>query len=118
MVEFHDLSVYPSLSIHDQAKRRLNGVEMSSASVHVYNTNMERRVFGMEELAGHDGVQDPAYVAYLGKVYDVSGSFPWQKCNHQGLHRAGRDLTEAFSDAPHGVEFPEGFPAVAILGDR
>ncbi len=62
-----------------------------------------------------DGVRGPAYVAYAGRVYDVSGSFLWQKGNHQGLHRAGRDLTAELENAPHGADFLQRFPVVGRL---
>jgi predicted heme/steroid binding protein len=76
---------------------------------------MQDKTFSLDELARYDGIDGPAYVAYGGKVYDVTRSFLWPKGNHQGLHRAGQDLTEAFSAAPHGVEFLERFPVVGIL---
>lgn len=76
---------------------------------------MLKKKFSVDELAIHDGVNAPAYVACNGMIYDISESFLWQKGNHQGLHLAGRDLTEAFAEAPHGIEFLERFPVVGIL---
>lgn len=72
----------------------------------------------LAELAkynGHDGA--PAYVAYEGKIYDVSASFLWQKGRHQALHQAGTDLTEALAQAPHGKEFLDRFPVVGVLSE-
>lgn len=70
----------------------------------------------MEELARFDGRDGrPAYLAYAGKVYDVTDSFLWRGGRHQVLHRAGQDLTEALGQAPHGPELLERFPVVGIL---
>jgi len=52
--------------------------------------------FTEEELARYNGKNGaPAYIAYKGKVYDVSDSFLWRNGSHQVLHNAGADLTEA-----------------------
>lgn len=77
------------------------------------------RKFGREELAEYDGKNGaPAYVAYEGKVYDVSESFLWRNGNHQVLHSAGEDLTENLKQAPHGADLLQGFPAVGILEEQ
>ena len=69
-----------------------------------------------EELRNYDGKEGrKAYVAYKGKVYDVTDSSLWKKGEHQGMHIAGSDLTEAMLDAPHGEEVFEGFSVVADL---
>ncbi|MCX8032620.1 MAG: cytochrome B5 [Thermoleophilia bacterium] len=68
------------------------------------------------ELAKYNGRGGaPAYVAYEGKIYDVSSSFLWQRGRHQAMHEAGTDLTQALAQAPHGKEFLERFPVVGIL---
>ena len=74
------------------------------------------REFTLQELAEFDGRDGrPAYVAYNGKVYDVTGSFLWRGGRHQAMHEAGRNLTEAMRLAPHGHEFLEKFPVVGVL---
>lgn len=73
------------------------------------------RRFSREELARHDGSGNTVYVAFRGKVYDLSEGFLWQKGDHQGLHRAGRDLTHELESAPNGAEFLERFPVMGIL---
>jgi len=68
------------------------------------------------ELAMYNGRGGaPAYVAYEGKIYDVSASFLWQRGRHQAMHEAGTDLTGALAEAPHGKEFLERFPVVGML---
>jgi predicted heme/steroid binding protein len=72
------------------------------------------RIFSAAELSRFNGRDTPSYVAYMGKVYDVSESILWREGRHQALHEAGIDLTEAMRLAPHGEEFIEGFPVVGI----
>ncbi len=56
-----------------------------------------------------------AYIAYNGKVYNVSGSFYLKNGTHQVLHQAGEDLTEAFREAPHTEELLERVPVIGKL---
>ena len=61
--------------------------------------------FTLEELKKYDRKDGkPAYVAFKGKVYDVSDNYLWTDGNHQGEHEAGRDLTEEMANTPHGEE--------------
>ena len=72
--------------------------------------------FTEEELTRYDGRNGlPAYIAYEGKVYDVSGSFLWKSGNHQVIHNAGADLTASMKQAPHGDDLLKKFPIVGIL---
>jgi predicted heme/steroid binding protein len=73
------------------------------------------RIFTEKELKKYDGKNGPAYVAYRGRVYDVSASYHWRKGIHQVMHRAGCDLTEALEQAPHGLDLLEEFPIVGKL---
>lgn len=71
------------------------------------------RRFTARELAAFDGREGrSAYIAYKGKVYDVSASPLWQRGIHQDQHRAGRDLTTELADAPHGDENLAGLPVM------
>ena len=76
-----------------------------------------KKVFTKEELKKYDGSNGPAYVAFRGKVYDVSQSFHWKKGVHQVMHYAGCDLTEALEKAPHGSDMLDKFPVVSELLD-
>ena len=74
------------------------------------------RKFTTEELAryhGQDGA--PAYIAYEGKVYDVTGSFLWRNGEHQVVHQAGQDLTQDLVLAPHGQDLLGRVPLVGTL---
>jgi predicted heme/steroid binding protein len=72
--------------------------------------------FTLEELAEYNGKEGKMYVAYNGKVYDVSESYLWEDGNHQGLHDAGQDLSESMDDeAPHDPEVLEDYPVVGTL---
>jgi len=64
---------------------------------------------------GRDG--NPAYIAFEGKVYDVTESFLWKGGKHMVIHYAGTDLTEQLDDAPHDADELDGFPVVGILVD-
>ena len=72
--------------------------------------------FSKEELARYNGKNGaPAYIAYKGKVYDLSASFIWRNGRHQVLHNAGEDLTDSLEQAPHGVEMLDRLPVIGIL---
>ncbi len=79
---------------------------------------MEIRRFTEEELTRYDGKDSaPAFVAYKGRVYDVSQSFLWRDGEHWVIHRAGRDLTDELEQAPHGAELLEKFPVVGSFDE-
>ena len=72
--------------------------------------------FDAEELArfnGEDG--NPTYIAYDGKVYDVSESKLWRKGQHMNRHRSGADLTGDMPAAPHEADVLERYPQVGVL---
>jgi predicted heme/steroid binding protein len=72
--------------------------------------------FTLEELKKYDGIDGkPAYIAYKGKVYDVSDNYLWIDGDHQGEHGAGKDLTEEMANAPHGEETLENVKLVGVL---
>jgi len=74
------------------------------------------KIFTKEELKKFNGKDGrPSYIAYEGKVYDVTESFLWKSGRHQVFHDAGEDLTDALKDAPHGPELIYRFPVVGIL---
>ena len=67
----------------------------------------------LQELAQFDGMEGrKAYVAVNGTIYDLTESERWQKGNHEGVHQAGVDLTEAIKSAPHVRSVIENFPVV------
>ena len=69
----------------------------------------------LEQFDGRNGRS--AYIAYRGKVYDVTESFLWKNGKHQVLHQAGRDFTHEMDSAPHGEELLERVPVVGTLRD-
>lgn len=71
--------------------------------------------FTLEQLASFNGQGgNPVYVAFEGKVYDVTDSAMWTDGDHEGMHFAGADLTSEHDDAPHDV-LVTGFPQVGVL---
>ena len=66
----------------------------------------------LEANNGKDG--KPAWIAYQGKVYDVSESSFWSDGEHMGMHNAGKDLTEDLDMAPHQ---DENFNKLKLIGE-
>jgi predicted heme/steroid binding protein len=75
------------------------------------------RTFTKGELRKYDGSNGVAFIAFEGRVYDVSESFHWKRGVHQVMHRAGYDLNEALKRAPHGPDMLDRFPVVGELSD-
>lgn len=70
----------------------------------------------LEELAQKDGKEGmPVYIAYKGKIYDVSTSKLWKTGSHMKRHPSGKDLTTDLSAAPHGPEVFDRYPQVGIV---
>ncbi|MBN2288295.1 MAG: hypothetical protein JXQ83_03110 [Candidatus Glassbacteria bacterium] len=74
---------------------------------------------GKDELQQYDGNEDrKAYVAYQGKIFEVTQSKLWRNGLHLKTHQAGRDLTAGMQAAPHGPEVLERFEQVAELTEK
>ncbi len=72
--------------------------------------------FTIDELKEYNGKNGkPAYIAYKGKVYDVTDDYLWTDGEHQGEHSAGADLTEKMSLAPHMEDVLERVKLVGTL---
>lgn len=71
-----------------------------------------------EELKKYNGENgNPAYIAYNGKVYDVTESRLWKNGKHMGRHKAGEDLTAFISMAPHDERVLDKVKYVCDLED-
>jgi predicted heme/steroid binding protein len=68
-------------------------------------------------LARYNGADPalPVLIAYKGKVYDVTASFPWARGSHWGDLRAGEDLTGKLMESIHGEEMLARVPCVGVL---
>jgi predicted heme/steroid binding protein/uncharacterized membrane protein len=72
--------------------------------------------FDQESLGEFNGKNGkPVYVAYEGKVFDVSASRFWKTGTHMKRHPSGGDLTAEIQAAPHGPEILDRFAQVGIL---
>lgn len=72
--------------------------------------------FDENSLAKYNGkIEKQVYVAYKGKVYDVSESKLWKTGTHMNRHFAGKDLTDELSAAPHGEEVFTKFKVVGTF---
>jgi predicted heme/steroid binding protein/uncharacterized membrane protein len=67
----------------------------------------------LEKFDGNNG--RPVYVAYKGKVYDISDSKLWRNGLHMKRHHAGRDMTTDIQGAPHEPDVLERYPQVGTL---
>ena len=73
----------------------------------------------LEELAQKDGKEGrPVYIAYEGKIYDVSQSKSLENRSHMKRHPSGKDLTTDIGGAPHGPEVLERYPQVGIIRQK
>lgn len=80
---------------------------------------MEEKIFSRDELHGSDGKEGrPAYVAYEGRVVDVTGSRLWKGGIHMMRHQAGQDLTADIEAAPHGPEVLDRYQEVGTLAEE
>lgn len=70
----------------------------------------------IDELKQYDGKDGrPAYIAYKGNIYDVTGSKLWKNGSHINRHFAGDDLSPQMSVAPHGDDLLSKFKIVGKL---
>lgn len=74
-------------------------------------------IISKRALSLRNGVDKPqVWVAFKGKVYDLSESRLWFTGKHYE-HWAGQDLTEELSDAPHTEEVFLRFKCIGLLED-
>ena len=72
----------------------------------------DNKVFDPLTLTAFDGKNaSPVYIAFRGKVYDVSNLRLWKSGSHM-KHQSGMDLTDAIARAPHSEEKLESLPVV------
>jgi len=77
---------------------------------------LNKKTLTLGDLSHFDGKEGrPAYIAYKGKIYDVSSSKLWKEGSHLKKHFAGSDLTELLKTAPHGEEKIFQMPEVGEL---
>ena len=72
--------------------------------------------FTAEELSSLNGREGGSvYIAFEGRVYDVTKSRLWLKGLHMNRHPAGKDLSAEISAAPHGTEVFERYPQIGTI---
>ena len=76
---------------------------------------MNLPIYTKQQLALRNGQDKPEiWVAYMGKIYDVTKSRLWRNGKHYE-HWAGQDLTAELADAPHSISVFEKFEIVGLL---
>ncbi|MFM6977060.1 MAG: cytochrome b5 domain-containing protein [Sphingobacteriaceae bacterium] len=71
--------------------------------------------YSRSQLALRNGQDKPEiWVAFEGKIYDVSESRLWKNGKHYE-HWAGQDLTDELKDAPHTRQVFEKFEVIGRL---
>ncbi|VVB95016.1 Chemotaxis response regulator protein-glutamate methylesterase [uncultured archaeon] len=94
----------------------------SALLVHAIRYSIARRLgeekrFTIQKLKEFDGKEGrPAYVAFKGRVYDISNSVLWKNGIHRGTHLAGNDLTGSMVNAPHSEDILLKFHVTGVLG--
>jgi predicted heme/steroid binding protein len=79
------------------------------------SSNNNQKIISQRQLSLHNGSdKDTIWIAYKGKVYDVTESRLWTNGKHYE-HWAGQDLTEELKDAPHTTTVFERFECVGEL---
>lgn len=78
---------------------------------------MSFKTYTKAQLALRNGQdRDEVWIAYQGKIYDVSNSRLWKTGKHYE-HWAGQDLTDELPDAPHTEQVFKRFKQIGELGD-
>jgi predicted heme/steroid binding protein len=73
------------------------------------------KTYTLSQLALRNGQdKEEIWVAFRGKIYDVSQSRLWRNGKHYE-HWAGQDLTAELDDAPHSDKVFERFKVVGKL---
>ena len=76
---------------------------------------MSTKIYTRSQLALRNGQdREEIWVAYQGRIYDVSQSRLWRNGKHYE-HWAGQDLTDELPDAPHTAAVFEKFEQVGVL---
>lgn len=69
--------------------------------------------FTIKDLSKYNGLEgNPAFVAFKGKIYDVSEVFI--NGDHSGI-KAGQDITELFETSPHEEKIYMKYKVMANL---
>lgn len=103
------------IGYHLLAPNALNATSgKNNYNVSVDTSNLQ--AYTLTELAQYNGQNgNKAYVAYQGLVYDVTNVPQWKNGTHNG-QKAGTDLTDALSKAPHGSSVLKGLTVVGKIG--
>lgn len=90
--------------------------KQNSSEMNANASGVVLKKFNLEELKQYNGqAGKPAYLAFEGKVYNVTDSSFWRGGDHRGVHHAGKDLTEDIKVAPHSKGVFSRIKQVGVL---
>ncbi|MDD2799111.1 MAG: cytochrome b5 domain-containing protein [Bacteroidales bacterium] len=76
---------------------------------------MDLPQYTKSQLALRNGSEmDEIWIAFEGKIYDMTSSVYWKKGSHYG-NFPGQDLTEELSTSPHGRRVFENLTPIGEL---
>ncbi|MFZ4456685.1 MAG: cytochrome b5 domain-containing protein [Bacteroidales bacterium] len=76
---------------------------------------MNLQHYTKSQLALRNGSDmDEIWIAFEGKIYDVTKSTYWKNGMHYG-NFAGQDLTDEFAKSPHGKRVFEKLTVIGLL---
>ncbi len=77
------------------------------------------RSFTVKELEQFNGKSgNPLYIAFKGRVYDLSKSRLWVNGTHLGVHTYNENLSETIKSAPHGEETLARYPIIGEISEE
>lgn len=88
---------------------------MVNYQIEFLKPSFKMKDYTKSQLALRNGVdKDEIWVAFEGKIYDVTNSKLWKNGKHYE-HWAGQDLTPEMEDAPHAEQVFEKFEIIGKL---
>ena len=103
-------------AVLETAQTRFIELQMISNTLSEQTAWEELKKYSLEELKQYEGQEGkPVYIAFNGKVYDVSSSGSWSGGAHKAAHKAGKDLTQDILSAPHGEEVFSKVKQVGVI---
>lgn len=79
----------------------IQNLQSQEAAAQVSDNWLRLTLTQLSQFDGQNGAL--AYLAYQGDIYDVTNASGFNQGVHQGMHLAGKDVTDILPTAPHGI---------------